>query len=479
VLSLPSRFAKGRDLSYADEAPSPAERQEWALQTSSPPAWAAVRRWPIPWAVMSVSLGMAVALLGDSLLYAVLPTRPSSFGVSVAMVGVLLSVNRFVRLVSNPAAAAVFRRFGSRMPFYAALAATVVATATYGLAKGFWILLWARILWGVCFSLLRLGGYAAVLEVSTESNRGFFMGFYQGVSRLGSLAGVLLGGLLTDVLGQRETILLFAGITALGLPLALVGREGQARTRETSVAVGKGRAEAALPYRCAGAGSTASAVGSEPATRANPLAINYAAFAHGLVISGLVTGTLGFLLREQFGSEVGMLSMTVGVATLTGSLLSLRWFSDLGLGAYLGYLSDRWGRRRVIFNALLWVCAALLVLVFVAPLAAVVPAVVSMFVAATALTVSLDSAAGDVAARTGDVRVMTRYATWLDLGAALGPIIGLALGTLAALRAVYLGGGVILVSAAVLYLVAQRPVSPGGTGTPSPLGLHEKGGFPR
>ncbi|GAG52676.1 unnamed protein product, partial [marine sediment metagenome] len=142
--------------------------------------------------VVSVSVGMALALLGDSFLYAVLPTRPSSFGVSVAMVGVLLSINRFVRLLSNPLAAVVFRRFGSRLPFYAALAATVAATATYGLARGFWILLCARILWGVCFSLLRLGGYVAVLEVSTESSRGFFMGFYQGVSRLGSLAGVLL-----------------------------------------------------------------------------------------------------------------------------------------------------------------------------------------------------------------------------------------------------------------------------------------------
>lgn len=220
-------------------------------------------------------------------------------------------------------------------------------------------------------------------------------------------------------------------------------------------------------------------MGTDPARRPNLLAINYAAFAQGLVISGLVTGTLGFLISERFGSDVGMFSMTVGVATLTGSLLSLRYLSDLGLGAYLGHLSDRWGRRRVISGALLWVCAALLVLALARPLTAAVPAVVFMFVAATALTVSLDSAAGDAAARSGDVRVMTRYATWLDLGAALGPIIGLALGTLAALRAVYLGGGVILVSAAVLYLMGQRRVSTAAVDAPSAPGLQEKGGVPR
>ena len=403
---------------------------------------------------------MALALLGDSFLYAVLPTRPSSFGVSVAMVGVLLSINRFVRLLSNPLAAAVFRRFGSRLPFYAALAATVAATATYGLAKGFWILVWARILWGLCFSLLRLGGYVAVLEVSTESSRGFFMGFYQGVSRLGSVAGVLLGGLLTDLMGQRETILLFAGITALGLPMALLGRERGRRAGGVLVTTARAEQDAAGASEPALAHLDVEASPGQSSPRPNPLAINYAGFAHGLVIGGLVTGTLGFLLRDLVGSEVGIWGVTMGVATLSGSLLSLRWFSDLGLGAYLGHLSDRWGRRRVIVAGLLAVCVALLVLAVVRSLTAVIPAVVGMFVAATALTVSLDSAAGDLAARTGDVRVMTRYATWLDLGSALGPVIGLALGTAAALRVVYVGGGAILVSAAILFLLAQRTVAP-------------------
>lgn len=426
--------------------------------------------------VVSVSVGMALALLGDSFLYAVLPTRPSSFGVSVAMVGVLLSINRFVRLLSNPLAAVVFRRFGSRLPFYAALAATVAATATYGLARGFWILLCARILWGMCFSLLRLGGYVAVLEVSTESSRGFFMGFYQGVSRLGSLAGVLLGGLLTDLLGQRETILLFAGITALGLPMALLERGRRAGGVPVTAAGAEQGAPA--PSRRALASLRVEPSPPQPSPRPNPLAINYAGFAHGLVIGGLVTGTLGFLLRDLVGSEVGIWGVTMGVATLTGSLLSLRWFSDLGLGAYLGHLSDRWGRRRVIVAGLLAVCAALLVLTVARSLTAVIPAAVGLFVAATALTVALDSAAGDLAARTADVRVMTRYATWLDLGSALGPLVGLALGTAAALRVVYMGGGAVLVSAAILFLLAQRtgaPLTP-PPHAPSALDLNGKRG---
>ena len=65
--------------------------------------------------MVSVASGRTVALsgtvigfglLGDTLIYAVLPLYHEAFGVSLVMVGVLLSLNRWIRLVANSAVAA-------------------------------------------------------------------------------------------------------------------------------------------------------------------------------------------------------------------------------------------------------------------------------------------------------------------------------------------------------------------------------------
>ena len=57
-------------------------------------------------------LVIAVGMIGDTLLYVVLPIHHAEFGLSLAMVGVLLSLNRWVRLVANSGAAALGERIG-------------------------------------------------------------------------------------------------------------------------------------------------------------------------------------------------------------------------------------------------------------------------------------------------------------------------------------------------------------------------------
>ena len=58
----------------------------------------------VPVGGRAVALSGAViglGLLGDTLIYAVLPLYHEEFGLSLAMVGVLLSLNRWVRLLAN------------------------------------------------------------------------------------------------------------------------------------------------------------------------------------------------------------------------------------------------------------------------------------------------------------------------------------------------------------------------------------------
>lgn len=114
----------------------------------------AQRRPPSP---MLVAAAVSVSLLGDALLYAVLPSQASRLGIPLALVGVLLSANRIIRLVTNSWAGAVYSRRGREGPFFAAMVGATVTTLSYALPWGFWPFLAARTIWGTCWSFLRMG----------------------------------------------------------------------------------------------------------------------------------------------------------------------------------------------------------------------------------------------------------------------------------------------------------------------------------
>ncbi|MEE9308181.1 MAG: MFS transporter, partial [Spirochaetia bacterium] len=118
-----------------------------------------------------VSAVVALSLLGDALLYAVLPANPGQFGVLVWQVGVLLGVNRLVRLITNELAGRLVQRRRSNRPLIWAVVTGSLITASYALPIGFWGLLVARIAWGTCWSLFRVEGYVSALILASDRNR--------------------------------------------------------------------------------------------------------------------------------------------------------------------------------------------------------------------------------------------------------------------------------------------------------------------
>ena len=70
---------------------------------------------PITWrTVISSSSLLSLALLGDALIYAVLPLHAEAFGVNLVWVGVLLSATRFVRVFAYGGIARLSQRIGLR-----------------------------------------------------------------------------------------------------------------------------------------------------------------------------------------------------------------------------------------------------------------------------------------------------------------------------------------------------------------------------
>lgn len=389
---------------------------------------------------------VALSLLGDSYLYAVLPVYYKEAGISLVAVGWLLSVNRWIRFLSNPAAGVVGRRIGWGWAFAGAMWLGALSTAAYGLVKGLILLSIARALWGIAWSFLRLGGLAAVLADSPTGRRGKAMGLFTGVYRLGSFAGVLVGGLLADRLGFDGAALLFAGFTALGalissLPPALAGRWG-------------------APATAPEAGAQRSLVTNWLPATLPEWRLCLSSFGLQLAVSGVVTGTVGLLVRERLGERISLGWWVVGPGAVTGLILGSRFLFDLLVGPMVGQLADRRGRARVLAVLAGSGALGLLGLAWTSHLLMIGLSALLLFVAATGLATVLDSWAGDVAGLAPG-RFLPTYNTWQDLGAAVGPTLAYAivgiLGLAGTYTAVVVGG---VLSILILGAVMRRRPAP-------------------
>jgi hypothetical protein len=107
---------------------------------------AASERGGLPVGMALPGLVIAFGMIGDTLLYAVLPLYHDDFGLSLAMVGVLLSLNRWIRLLANSGVAAVGEKVGPHTLMIAAATGAALSTTLYGLVESAAIQVAARIL---------------------------------------------------------------------------------------------------------------------------------------------------------------------------------------------------------------------------------------------------------------------------------------------------------------------------------------------
>ena len=393
-------------------------------------------RLPPRW-VVAVSLAVAASILGDSLLYAVLPTIHDDLGLQAFMVGILLSANRFIRLLTNPIAGWTMARVGVRGPFLAAVFAAALTTAAYTSGLGFAVFLIARLGWGLCWSFLRLGGYLAALEASDGHNRGYYLGFFGGVTRFGSFVAAFVGGFMTDLLGFRTTVLTFAALTILG---------GLGVLRE------RPPASSPKPVKAIGSRSTPSRFAGPASSRHRLWIVFGLIFIQAMAVQGLVTSTLGSWLQDNFGDDISLTLVTLGVASLTGVLLSSLFLSEFLWGPVAGHLSDQYGRIRMLLAAGGVEIVGLIGLALSPGIWPVILIALGLFLAATAVRVSLDALAGDLAPADRRSQTMSTYATWSDLGSAAGPLVGWIIGIGIGLNWMYLGSASALLIAGIVFV---------------------------
>ena len=360
-----------------------------------------------------VSAVVALSLLGDALLYAVLPAEPGQFGVLVWQVGVLLGINRFVRLITNELAGRLVQRRRSNRPLIWAVVAGSLITASYALPIGFWGLLVARIAWGACWSLFRVEGYVSALVLASDRNRGRVFAVYQAITRAGQGGGVLVGGFLSDLLGIPRTFLFFSICTFCGLFLVLKAPlQGPEPAAERTPDLNAQRDP-----------ETTLGKSTRTGLRRWPLGLWGCALAVTMT-EQMVANLTGRFVAQRIGPA---LPITVGIASLTGLLLSFRSFGSFFLGPAAGFISDRFGRKRLMTILVVLQCIFIAGIAFLNLWQLLVACLLLQFACAISARLIIYTMAGDMAPDTGKALHMSRFATFVDLGTALGPAIAFAL----------------------------------------------------
>jgi MFS transporter, DHA1 family, inner membrane transport protein len=268
-------------------------------------------------------LVIAFGMIGDTLLYAVLPLYHEQFGLSLAMVGVLLSLNRWIRLLANSGVAAIGEKVGPHTLMVAAALGAAISTTVYGLIESAAVQIAARMLWGISFAALNLATLA--YAVSDRSNAGKRVGASRAAIGMVQAMSLVGGALMVLQLGPRSVFVIYGGLTLLALGAALL------LPRLPPQPLAKKGFRLPLPHR-----------------------LEVWGFVMGFSGDGVFLLTLAFLMKDSITSVAPVLA--------TALLLALRWLVEITTGPIAGWVGDRFGARQIsVMNGVLLVAAFALI----------------------------------------------------------------------------------------------------------------------
>src|SRR5262245_16086602 len=167
----------------------------------------------------NAALTLTLALPGDTVLYLLLPLHAATFGITLSEAGLLLAANRIVRVFGYHWVARFYTTRGPRTACLAASVGAILSTFGYAACSGVWLLLIARLMWGLAFAAMNIANQA--LPTSHMQNALRRMGRARSIVAIGPMAGLLVGGIAADLWGPRVVFLALGCIALLAPFLAL------------------------------------------------------------------------------------------------------------------------------------------------------------------------------------------------------------------------------------------------------------------
>jgi MFS family permease len=340
---------------------------------------------------------------GGGVIFPILPNLGAVLGISPFLVGVILSANRFSRLLANAPAGALVDRFGTRTPMVVGMFVQGVATTGYVVAmlapfpEGWFMI--ARVLWGLGSAAVFATAFTIAADVSRDDSRGASMGLVRGGVLFGFPSGVVLGGIVSELASNLSAFVLasvFAflagGVAYLLIPETHVEDDARSSVKPWDV-------NTSLPA----------------------LTVGLVNFAVLFVYIGALFSTLVLFLDAR---DLGVFGL--GPQGSSGIFMALTVLTAGGFMFASGYLTDRRESRvPVLLAFLLVLCVGFVVLASARSLGA-------LGVACACIGAGQGGVSGPLLALLADLtpgeqmgRAMGTNNVFGDIGGGLGPVLTL------------------------------------------------------
>lgn len=409
-----------------DSPPSPENRPD----RTSPP-----KKSP-RYVVGSIALGVFFGGLGGGVAFPTLPKLGLILGISPFVVSVILSMNRFTRLVMNAPAGQLLDRIGARRPMVAGF--FIQALAPFGYILGLHtdslplvvsptaVFIASRMLWGIGSAFVLVGAFSMVTHITTTANRGRWTGVMRGAQTLGFPAGLASGGVLTDLYGYDAAFFLAGCAGMLSGIVALFAVPNV----DASV---KARGGVRTAIRLATGDRRILTVGS----------VNFVVrFLYaGVLLSTIVLATAERGLTFGALSEAGVSGVVMAISVLFAST------STLVAGEYSDGVSNR---ALVTLPSLVVFGVGFIILSLFPTVSGTVIGVALIGLGVGGTNPPLLAYLGDISPE-GDIGKMTgMYNVFGDLGSTLGPLVALPLAAVIGYDITYLGCVLLVVVIGIL-----------------------------
>lgn len=328
------------------------------------------------------ALALAFASFGDAFLYPFLPVNFDSVGVPVIWAGLLLSINRFVRIISNTLLVHAFAKYGLRSIMILAVAMAITSTLGYGIATSLLAWLSFRIVWGLAFSAMRIGtlGYALQYE-----RKGFALGTSRSLQEAGPMLSLFVALVLLSYF-EPKTLFYLLGLPsapALYFAISLPNVDDKTQGLESRKFIRW------------------------------PSSLNSITLVSAILIDGLIVVVLGVLFLH-YRESITIVTAT----TLAAFYLGYRRIYLVALSPAGGWIADKIGLDRV-FNISMALVAFGLILILWGWIGTGAVIVFTFY--------SINAAVTPGSATKGDshsLAAVAENATWRDICAAVGTLIG-------------------------------------------------------
>lgn len=373
---------------------------------------------------LAIISGVFFGGVATGVAFPTLPLLDDLLGLSAVVLGLILSMNRISRLVMNTPAGNIIDQVGTRRPMIAGLFTQAFAPFGYilglsvpaaesivipGLGPVSYpaiVFMAARGLWGIGSAFVFLGAFATITHVTTQDNRGRWLGYMRGGQSLGFPSGLILGGIVFDVF-SAGTAFLLAGVLALiaGLIASMVlpevhpERDERARISDIPAMIRR-----------------------EP--RIFPLGVGNMTIR--FVFGGLLLATVAGYAKAHGMEFAGLEAVGIDLEAggISGLVLATGVLSSSATTVMSGRISDQFtNRAMVVAPAFLSMATGLALVAYVPELPALFAGVALVGVGTGGSGPALMAIVGDITPGEEIGRMGSVYNVLGDFGLVLGPLV--------------------------------------------------------